>query len=195
MGNTVVIIRNTKRENMETTQYIISQIFTIISYTFLATTYYAKNRKNILMLNNLTQITFIIAYIFLEAWSGLVMAVVALLRNVIFLIDENKSGKRENVNKTDIIVLVSIYFISIISSIFTYDGVLSLLPVLATMLYTYAVCQKNVKTYKLLGIIIETLWTFYNIYIKSLFGIILQVIMLASCVIGYILESKKVNIQ
>ena len=74
-----------------TTQYIISQIFTIISYMFLALTYHAKNRKAVLTLNLLGQISFVIAYILLGAWSGLAMTIVALIRNVIFIIDENKN--------------------------------------------------------------------------------------------------------
>ncbi len=174
-----------------TIQYVISQIFTVISYIFLASTYHAKNRKTVLVLNVLSQIAFSVAYILLGAWSGLAMAIVALTRNIIFLIDENKNGKRNNMNRTDIIILIVLYIISIISAIFTYEGIFSLLPVIATMLYTYSVCQKNIKTYKLLGVPIEILWTLYNIYIKSIFGILLEAIMLTTCIIGYIKETKK----
>lgn len=149
-----------------TIQYIISQVFTIISYIFLALTYHMKNRKTILILNILTQIAFTIAYVLLGAWSGLAMAIVAMARNVIFILDENKNEKREHMNKTDISILVILYIISMISAIFTYERFFSLLPVFATMIYTYAVCQKNIKLYKLLGIPIEILWTCYNIYIK-----------------------------
>lgn len=174
-----------------TTQYIISQIFTIISYGLLASTYQAKNRKAVLTLNLLGQLSFVIAYIFLGAWSGLAMTIVALIRNVIFIIDENKNGKRDNMSKIDIIVLVVMYIISIVSAIFTYQGVFSLLPVLATMIYTYGVCQKNIKTYKMLGIPTELLWTAYNLYIKSIFGILLEIMMLTSCITGYLKECKK----
>ena len=59
------------------------------------------------------------------------------------------------------------------------------------MLYTYAVCQKNIKTYKLLGIPTELLWTGYNLYIKSIVGIVLEAIMLLNCFTGYIMEIKK----
>ena len=173
-----------------TIQYIISQIFTIISYFFLASTYYVKNRKSVLTLNCIVQISFIIAFLFLRAWTGLVMTVIALIRNIIFVIDENKNGKRETMNKTDIIILVVLYIVSIISALFTYEGFFSLLSVFATMLYTYTVCQKNIKTYKLLGIPTEILWICYNIYIKSIFGIILEIIMFGVCCIGYIKEIR-----
>lgn len=176
-----------------TTQYIISQIFTIFSYIFLASTYQVKNRKTVLGLNVLSQIAFGAAYILLGAWSGLATAIISLIRNIIFIVDENKNGKREQMNKLDIIILMVFYIISIISAIFTYEGVLSLLPIFATMIYTYAVCQKNIKTYKMLGIPIELLWTAYNLYIKSIFGILLEIIMLTSCITGYLKECKKMQ--
>lgn len=172
-------------------QYIISQVLTIISYIFLASTYHVKERKTVLKLNCISQIAFIVAYIFLGAWSGLMMAIVALARNIIYIIDENKNGTRENTNKIDIAILVIMYIICILSAVFTYEGIFSLLPIIATMLYTYAVFQKNIKTYKLLGIPTEILWTCYNIYIKSIVGIVLEVIMLTNCFTGYIMEVKK----
>lgn len=176
-----------------TIQYIISQIFTIISYLFLASTYYVKNRKSVLLLNCIVQISFIVAFLLLRAWTGLTMTIISLIRNIIFVIDENRNGKRENINKTDVITLVVVYIVSIISTIFTYDGFFSLLSVFATMLYTYTVCQKDIKTYKLLGIPIEILWISYNIYIKSLFGIILEIIMFGVCCTGYIKEIREKN--
>lgn len=174
-----------------TTTYIISQVLTVIAYIFIGATYQVKKRKAILILNVLSQIGFGIAYILLQAWSGLAMTVVALIRNFIFIIDENKNGKRSNIGKTDITILVIVLLICILSAIFTYDGFLSILPIIATMLYTYAICQKNVKIYKLLGIPIETLWILYNIYIMSIVAIILETIMLLNCIIGYLREIKE----
>lgn len=108
-----------------------------------------------------------------------------------FYLEGVKNGTRENTNKIDIAILVIMYIICILSAIFTYEGIFSLLPIVATMIYTYAVCQKNIKTYKLLGIPTEVLWTGYNIYIKSIVGIVLEIIMLVNCFTGYIREVKK----
>ncbi len=173
-----------------TTNYILSQVFTIINYALLGVTYYAKNRKAVLIISFLSVTANGIAYIFLNAWTGFAMCIVALVRNIIFLVDEKKNGKRDNINKTDIMILIVLYAISIISAIFTYDGFFSLLSVFATMLYTYSVWQKDTKTYKLLGIPIGILWIAYNIYIFSIFGIILETILLICSISGYILEIK-----
>lgn len=175
--------------NFELT-YILSQIFTIINYLLLAMTYYVKNRKKILIISFMSLLANTIAYILLNAWTGVAMCLVALIRNIIFLIGEHKN-KVNKITKKDIIILIILYIISIISAIFTFDGYLSLLSVFATMLYTYSVWQKNPKTYKLLGIPVGILWILYNLYVKSLFGTILESALLVCSTSGYILAKKR----
>ena len=176
-----------------TPTYIISQIFTIIMYILLGITFYVKERKAVLILNFIATISIAIAYILLGAWTGLAMSIVVIIRNIIFLLDEKKNGKRENINKTDIVILVVLYAISLISAVFTYEALLSLLSVAATMLNTYSVWQKDIKIYKLLGSPTSMLWILYNIYIISVFGIILESVLLICSVTGYILEKRKIK--
>ena len=174
-----------------TVTYVLSQVFTILMYALLGLTYYAKDRKKVLILSFISVIANGIAYVFLSAWSGLAMCILALIRNIIFLVDEKKNGKRDKINKFDIIILIILCFISIISAILTYEGFLSLLSIFATMLYTVSVWQKKTNIYKLLGIPVGILWILYNIYIMSIFGIILESILLICSSTGYILEIKK----
>lgn len=173
--------------------YILSQVFTIINYALLGVTYYAKDRKKILVIGFLSIVANAIAYILLNAWTGVAMCVVALIRNIIFWMDEKKNGKRETINKKDIIILVILYSTIVVSTIFTYDGFLSLLSVFATSTYTFSVWQKKTNVYKLLGIPVGILWILYNIYVKSIFGIILESILLVCSISGYLLERKKLK--
>lgn len=174
-----------------TTTYILSQVFTILMYILLAMTYYVKDRKKILILNFLGQIAIMIAYILLGAKTGLAMTVVALMRNIIFILDENKNGKRTTTNMLDVIILAILSSILLIFAIFTYDGFFSLFSVFATMVYTFSVWQKNTKVYKILGIPTEIFWIAYNIYIMSIFGIILESIMFVCIIAGNVLETRK----
>ncbi len=171
--------------------YVISQIFTILTYIFLALTYYAKDRRKLLLLSFLSLSANMMAYSLLNAWTGIAMCIVALIRNIIFMIDENKNGKREIITKIDIFILIFLFMISIILAIFTYNGFFSLLSVFATLLYTFSVWQKKTSFYKLLGIPVEILWLLYNIYIMSIFGIIAETILLICTVTGYWLEVRK----
>ena len=173
-----------------TITYILSQIFIIINYIFLVMTYQSKNRKNILIFNFVALIASALSYMFLSAYSGLAMTIVAIIRNIIFIIDEKKNGKSEKNQTKDYIILAILYIISIILGILTYNGILSMMSVIATMLYTYSVWQKSTKIYKILGIPVGIIWIIYNIYIFSVFGIILETILAISAVIGYIKERR-----
>ena len=174
-----------------TVTYILSQVFIIINYICLVMTYQSKSRKNILIFSFGALIATGISYIFLSAYSGFAMVIVAIIRNIIFIVDEKKNGKNDKNTKKDYIILAILYSISIISAIFTYNGILSMMSVIATMLYTYSVWQKNTKVYKILGIPVGIIWIIYNIYIFSIFGIILEVVLAISAIVGYIKESKK----
>lgn len=171
--------------------YIVSQVFTILMYVLLAITYYVKNRKTVLIISFLSLIANAIAYILLNAYTGLAMCIVALVRNIYFLMDERKFGKRDEITKKDVGVLIIIYLAIVISTLFTYEGFLSLLSVFATMLYTYSVWQKKTSVYKLCGIPVGILWVLYNLYVKSVFGVILEGALLVCSIIGYWLEIKK----
>ena len=170
--------------------YILSQVFIIISYILLAFTYQTKNRTNILIFNFGSLIMTGLSYIFLSAYSGLAMVVVAIIRNIIFIIDEKKNGKSNKNSTKDYVILAILYIISIAFAIITYNGILSMMSVAATMLYTFSVWQKNTKVYKLLGMPIEAIWIIYNVYIFSIFGIILESVLAVSTVVGYLREKN-----
>lgn len=174
-----------------TITYILSQIFIIISYIFLITTYYLKSRKKIIIINFAALFTTGISFLFLSAYSWMAMILLAMIRNIIFLNDEKKYGKTEKITSRDIQILIILITISIILATITYNGFLSLLSVIATMLYTVSVWQKNPKIYKILWAPIWLLWIWYNIYIMSLFWIILESIVLISAITWYILDTKK----
>lgn len=178
-----------------TLPYILSQVFIIINYALLAISYYCKDRKTVLVISFMAVIANGLSYVFLNAYSGLAMCILALIRNIIFLIDEKKNGKREKNNAKDICILVVLYIIAVIFAIFTYEGFFSLLSVFATVIYTYSVWQKKTKIYKLCGIPIGVLWILYNAYVKSIFGIILEAVLLICSITGYIIEVKEKRIK
>ncbi len=177
------------------TTYILSQVFTVITYILLGTTYFLKERKKIIIVNFISLISNALEYLFLFAWSGFGMCIFAGIRNTIFLVDEKKNGKRETISKKDIIILIILCIMALIFAIFTYNGFLSLLSIFATLLYTYSIWQKKTIVYKICGIFVSILWILYNIYVMSLFGIILESILLIASSIGYFIElkSKKSN--
>lgn len=163
--------------------YIFSQIFILINYLISIATYQCKNRKTILILNLLATFATATSYILLSAYTGLAMTVVATTRNILFLLN-----KKKNQNK---ITLIFLYVLTILLTIFTYDGILSLMTVFATVIYTYSIWQTNTKIYKILGIPVGLVAIIYNIYILSVVGIVFESMITISAILGYIKENKK----
>lgn len=174
-----------------TVTYILSQVFIIINYIFLISTYQSKSRKNILILNFCSLIASGLSYLCLSAYSGAAMIMIAIIRNIIFIVDEEKNGKKDKNSTKDYIILAILYIISIIFAIITYNGILSMMAVASTMLYTYSIWQKSTKVYKILGVLVAIMSIIYNIYILSIFGVLLEVILEISSIIGFIKENKE----
>lgn len=171
--------------------YIISQIITILYYAILSLSYLLKDRKKILLANFIAHIGQTTAMAMLNGYTGAAMAVIMILRDLTFLILEAKKSKQKEINKKlDLIILIVTVVLIIALTMFTYNGPLSLLSVLATLITTFALWQKDVKTYKILGLIAAILWLAYNIFILSIMGIILELILLTCSIIGYIKDRR-----
>ncbi|MCL2383496.1 MAG: YgjV family protein [Oscillospiraceae bacterium] len=179
-----------------TVPYIISQVLVIAMYVTLAITYYLKDRRKILAINFLGCVFSGGAFILLSAYTGLAMVFIAITRNVIFLIDEKKNGKSTEIKRKDVAILLFLYLAVIAVTIPTQEGLLSLLSVFATSLFTYSIWQKNNMVYRVLGIPVSLLWISYSFYIDSLFGMILESVILICAIVGIVLiRKKKENIE
>lgn len=163
------------------TNYILSQVFIIVNYLLIAVTYWVKNRKLILIYNFAALLANGVSYFFLSAWSGLAMCGVAVLRNIVFLIQDrfDKSDKLKLVDWAILAIFISLgNFLGAYTSAYEEKIFLSLLSVFATMLFTISVWQKDTNVYKFMGVIVSLFWIAYNIFVKSLFGIICESILL-----------------
>ena len=170
--------------------YVCSQIAVILTYIFFIVTYQVKKRKTILILSMLANVWLGISYFLLSAWAGVVTSIIAIVRSLVFV----KFIKEDKTNKTDIIILIIFGVIILTSGIITYDGLLSLLPVFATIVYTYAVWQKDTQIYKQIGALVSVIWIAYNIYVESILGVVFETMMVISAIIGLIKEKRNKTI-
>ena len=96
--------------------------------------------------------------------------------------------------KTDWLILFSIMAVSVFAWILTYDGILSFFALSGTLIYTYSVWQSNAKLYNILAIIGSIQWIVYYLFIFSIFGIILECVLLVTETVGtirYFRQDKK----
>ena len=157
--------------------YILSQILVIIYYIIYSRTFHLKDSNKILIYGIIATIISCISYVLLNAYTGMAMCFVAIIWNLIF-----------TKNKKNMLNLTLIILLTIIASAFTFNSYFGLFNIIATLIYTYALWQKNTKTYKLLGITVNALMIVYNVYIKSILGVILISIAFANSIIGFLKE-------
>lgn len=176
--------------------YIISQIITVGYFAILTKSYLMKDRMKILIANFIAHIGQGISMLMLAGETGVAMSFIMAVRDVIYIVQELQVAKGKSVGKKfDFIVLIITILLIVLLTIPAYDGKLSLLSVIATLITTLSLWQKDVKVYKLLGIIASTLWLFYNAFIFSIMGVILEIVLLVASIKGYIDDVKLEKIK
>ena len=178
-----------------TTTYILSQVVTIFVYIFLSLTYCVKSRRLILGFSFTSNFLNAIAFMLLGAYTSSAMCAISIFRDIIFIIDEKINGKTEKITKKDIAILAFVYGICIIAIAITFKGPLTLLYATASMLYTFSIWQKNNKLYRFLGIPVTLIVIVDSIIIKSIFGVILQCVVLITSIIGFSSNQDKQEIS
>lgn len=170
--------------------YILSQILTVVEYGLLGLSYLAKSRKAVVILDIASTATGIVVFLLLGADLGMMMSVVILLANFYYLWDENKHGKQKRYFTRDYVVLVVVLAAIGMLAFLTYDGPASLLSVAATALYEVSIWQKSTKVYKFLGIPVAFCWMTYNGFVQSIFGVVCELVMFITSIVGYAIEVR-----
>ena len=176
-----------------TPRYISSQILTILIYFGICITFFLRNRKSILKINVYCDIIQILAFIMLNGITGAVMVSIIAIRDTYLLINEKNDVINKNKDK-DIFIFIGFLIVEVILSIPSYDGILSLFSVIATIISTFALWQKRPKMYKFLEIFSSLSWLVYHIFLMSIMAILLESILLISAIIRLILDFKKSDI-
>ena len=171
-------------------EYVISQVFVCLTYIMLGITYLTTKRTNILIFSLLALFCNGVHYTLLSAWTGLGVVLIAVLRNVLFLIQQRIKVLDKYV-LDDWLILIVLMIISVITAFFTYDTMFSLFSIAGSIVYTISVWQKNIKVYRILGLVSSALTLVYFIYIASIFAIILESIMLIFMFVATIIYFKK----
>lgn len=163
-------------------EFIISQIFVLFAVVSLALSCCTKNRFLILILSLLNAIFYGIHYLFLKEYSGAFLNFIGVVRAVWFFVND-KFKVRKNYTLISLFVCLALL---IATEIYTFDKWYSILPLIATIIYTVAVWQKNVKIYRWALIPTEIIAVVYNIMCGSLFGVIFEGTLLIVAIVSVI---------
>ena len=165
--------------------YIVAQIIGFIAFVVSLIAYHKKDKKTIL--NNMvtSNILNLIHYLLLGAFSGCITKLLAIFRDY-FIILKEKNKKLSN--SVYLIVFILLY---IIATIFTYNGILSILPLVAAIIYIIFIWNGNEVIIKKTAFFCYFLWLIYNIFVLSIAGIVSNIISIISTLIAIINTEKE----
>ncbi len=107
--------------------------------------------------------------VIINAYTGATLSIINLIRTFIFI-------QKEKISKA-IYIIILLFFesIIIINCIFTWIGVISLLPTIGSMIRSYCLWQDNMKFVRISGI---TTGILYGLYYSSWFLVLGYMILL-----------------
>lgn len=143
-----------------------------------------KNKKSILKLQTIANVFYCIQYM-LSAFSAGCMNLVSVIRCIVFY----KYEEKEQPSPKYLLIL----FIAILAviALFTYNGLLSLIPIIITMGYTYYMWQSNLNIVKIIYIVAAIVWLYYNYTVGAYASLAGNIIEIISGSIALIRGSKK----
>ncbi len=82
---------------MWSTFFILGQLLTLVSYLIFWISRFLKSKNNILLLDNISRLFAIIAFIFLGTYDGIKNTLYVILRNVLGQVTNKKKQKYKTI--------------------------------------------------------------------------------------------------
>lgn len=163
--------------------FVIAQIVGGIALIILIISFQGNNKEKLLRHQIVSSLLYAIQYAFLGAYTGSLMNLTCMIRNFIF--------KRYKTERPPLYWLIIVIILMVIFSLFTFNSFISLLPMLAVVLYSISLWNGNLKIVRVVEIISCSLFIIYNIKVLAYTGLIATVIEL----LGAIFAFYKFNIK
>ena len=141
-------------------------IFSILAFLALVISICIKERKKSLCVQSLNCFFEAVYDFIISAYTGAVLSIINFIRTFIF-INKNKINK--------IVYIVILFFfesIIIVNCMFTWDGTISLLPTIGSIIRTYCLWQSNMKLVRISGITTGITYGIYYTYYQSWFMVL-----------------------
>ncbi len=164
--------------------YITAQIIGFIAFIISLLAYHKKEKSKILSYMAVYNILSLIHYILLDAYSGCITKIIAIIRNYFIVLKEKYKKLDSNV------FLVLFILVYILVAIFTYTNVLSLFPLISGMIYIIPIWNGSELTVKKTAFATYFLWLGYNIFVSSISGCVSNIVSIISTFIAIINYNK-----
>lgn len=154
----------------------IAQIVGALGVIFSLCIYQLDRRSSMLRLSSFASILYAIQFIFLHAYSGAAMNIVAAIRNYTFF--------RIGPTNKNLWLLYIFMALGLLATVLTWQGGVSLLPLFGNWSNALATWQKNTKWMRRFALLAPPLWIIYSLFVHSYPGIFIEIVILCSNILG-----------
>lgn len=167
---------------------ILAQFFGILGLVFLVISIQNNNKNFVLLFQIFANVFYGLQYIVLNSISAGLMSFISLFRCIAYYIYSKNNSKIPKC----VLILFLIMIISVL--FFTYNGLFSIIPIFATVLYTYGTWCDNLKVFRYIALIVAILWIIFNLYVGAYVAFIGSIFELLSGLLAiYRFDIKKID--
>lgn len=153
--------------------FILAQIFAFLSSICLLFSFWQKKRGQILFFQILDSSFDILQYFLLGAYTGSLISFLGATRAYTFSKTNNK------------FFLVLFLLLYTMASLITFNGIISIIPLGAALVYTIVTWNKKEKNIRLFSILVFMLWFIYDILVKAYVSSITDIILIISNIMAF----------
>lgn len=166
--------------------FIIAQFFGIIVIIINILAMQMKNKNQIIFLFILANLFSSINFLLLHSYAGAIICFFAIMQTMI-----NKIFEKKNRPVPKLVILFYIV-ISILLGLITFSGIVDILPIICSILYTITIIQEKEKNIRKISLVNIILWIIYDIVCLAYTAAISDLLTTISTLIGiYRLDYKK----
>lgn len=163
---------------------IMAQIFALAGLGSNIASVQCKRRIWVLLFQISANVLYAVQYVFLDAWPAFVVSIVSALECVVVYYYANRAltkaaekvaaksdgnvGRATNSTaKMPLPILMLIMVLTTVFGLMDYTDALSLVPVVVTIAYSWAVWQPNLRIFRTIATLIPVGWFIYNMHVGA----------------------------
>ena len=168
--------------------FIIAQMLGVLAIILGFINYIVKTRGQVLFVNSVTTVCFVLHYLCLGAWAGMVMNLIACIRNIVYYYT-GKDGKVSKALSISFAVIMAALGIS--TSLIAKEGLYFLFSVLALVINSIAMSFHNPNNIRKSILVTSPMVLVYNCFVFSVGGAVYESVAIISAIIGLLRHKKQ----
>lgn len=167
--------------------YTAGQLLGLLITVFSVFIYYAKRRNRILLTKLITDVLNVVQQALIGAYTGSLLNGIAVFREIVFY---NRTRKKW---ASHIFWLFFFIFLMGLSPLLTWNGFISLLPAVGSVIAVVGFYMQNPTHTRILGIFSMAFWLAYSFITVNVGAVIQNVIMILSAIAGLIRDFAEIK--